>query len=1046
MPQMPDGYHNRFDPAKNFDAHLFRPGAVQSAEFNEVQSAFAHRIQGVADALFKDGDVIRDARVIINADTGQTTCEAGAVYLHGAVRGIAPKALVIPVVGVVAIGLYLLETVVTEFEDPSLRDPAVGTRNYQEPGAARLKREAVWGYAGDGQTGEFFPVYQAENGILRAKEPPPNLDGVTQALARYDRDSAGGSYVVSGLAVAAAADLQTGEQVYTVSEGRARVNGYGVELATSRRVIYDAAADVREIESEPHTSTTVAAQRIDLDRTPVAAISQVRITKEVTVTLTHGGYTGAQDPLPDSSVLTLLEVKQGSTTYVIGTDCKLTAGKVDWSLTGDEPAPGSTYTAKYQFIATVNPTAVDDTGFTVEGAVVGSLVLVDYSQMLPRYDRLALSNEGELIWIKGVAADWNPQPPAVPANLLPLAAISQTWTASRSVTNDGVRVVPMAELATIQSKLDRMAELIAQQRLTADAQLREAGAKKGLFVDPFLSDDMRDAGAAQSAAVVAGELTLPIAAAAAAVPADVAARTSLAFSLTTTLEQPMRTGSMKVNPYMAFDPIPAAVTLTPAVDRWTELQSAWSSPVTERLTVGSGNRSSVSQSSADVLLSSSRRAIETLRQTAVQFSLAGFGPTEALASLQFDGIDVTPPGLLANGAGVLSGQFTIPAGVPAGAKRVEFVGAGGSRGEAVFVGQGDLQVDTRQQVTRITTTLWWQNTDPLAQTFTINADTQIGGVDLWFVAKGASQVVVQIRETTTGVPNKTVLAEARLQPAAIALAGHTRVQFAAPVQILAGVEHAIVVLCDDADTALAIAELGKWDSAANRWVTSQPYQVGVLLSSSNASTWTPHQDRDMAFRLLAADYTETSRVVALGNVAVADATDLMLLSLADSPSAAARIEYSLGLPDGSSVQVADGQPVRLPVPITGNVTVAAQLLGVARASPVLFPGSQLVSGQVAAAADYVSRAIPAGSNARVRVVFDALIPAGASIAVAAAGVDAGDVYQDVAYQSSTALGDGWMEMTHELASISEAMVRVKLTLGGNSAARPRARNLRVIVM
>lgn len=103
----------------------------------------------------------------------------------------------------------------------------------------------------------------------------------------------------------------------------------------------------------------------------------MRITKEVTVTLTHGGYTGAQDPLPDTSVISLLEVKQGGTTYVAGTDYKLTAGKVDWSLTGAEPAPGSTYTAKYQFIATVLPASEDDTGFTVEGAVVRSLVLVN---------------------------------------------------------------------------------------------------------------------------------------------------------------------------------------------------------------------------------------------------------------------------------------------------------------------------------------------------------------------------------------------------------------------------------------------------------------------------------------------------------------------------------------------------------------------------------------------------------------------------------------------------------------------------------------------
>lgn len=639
---MPDGYYNRFDPAKNFDQHLFRAGfAVQSSEFNEVQSNFAARIQGVADALFRDGDVIRDARVIINADTGETTCEAGAVYLKGAVRGVAPKSLIIPVVGVIAVGLYLQETVITELEDPSLRDPAVGTRNYQEPGAARLKIEAVWGFAGDGQAGEFFPVYQVENGILRAKEPPPNLDGVTQALARYDRDSSGGSYVVSGLTVAAAADLQSGEQVYTVSEGRARVNGYGVELTTSRRLIYAAAADLRQIDSEPHTSTTAGAQRINLDRTPVSAISQVRITKEVTVTLTHGGYTGAQDPLPDTSVISLLEVKQGGTTFVAGTDYKLTAGKVDWSLTGAEPSPGSTYTVKYQYIATVQPTAVDATGFTVEGAVVGSLVLVNYSQKLPRIDRLAISAEGELVWIKGVAADWNPQPPAVPGSLLPIASVHQTWTADRRLINDGIRVVPMADLAAINSRLDHVMGLIAQQRLESDIHLREAGAKKGLFVDPFVDDSHRDAGVAQTAAVVGGELTLPITAQVNAMGADIANPTTAAFTLTALLQQQARTGSMKVNPYMAFEPIPARVSLTPAVDRWTNVETNWDSAITRRFVVGSGDMSSVSSRTATVLVAQSQSAIETLRPIEVRFELSGFGPNEALSSVTFDGLPVT---------------------------------------------------------------------------------------------------------------------------------------------------------------------------------------------------------------------------------------------------------------------------------------------------------------------------------------------------------------------------------------------------------------------
>lgn len=658
---MIDGYFNRFDPTKEYEQHLFRAGFVlQSAEMNEIQSAMQHRVRSIGDALFKDGDVVRDARVIVDAETGVATCESGAVYLQGAVRGVPPATLTLPITGVVAVGVYLKSTVVTELEDPALRDPASITRNYMEAGAARQKVSAAWGFSGDSQSGDFYPVYTVEDGQLRAKEPPPNLDAVTQALARYDRDSAGGTYVVSGLEVHRMDDLGTGEQVYTVSEGRARVNGYGVELATARRIVYPTIPDLRLVNSEPHQSTTAGTQRINVDRTPINDISEVTITSEKTATLTHGGFVGASDPLPDTSVLSIIEVKQGATTYVQGTDYKLTAGKVDWSPSGAEPAIGSTYTVKYQYITNVTPTTVDNTGFTVTGAVVGSLVLVTYNQKLPRIDRLVLSSEGEFRWLKGVAADWNPQAPSVSSDLLPLASVYQSWTADGTyIVNDSTRVVPMQDLAAINGRIDYMLGLIAQQRLEGSANLNEASQKKGLFVDPFLDDSLRDAGVAQTAAVVAGELTLPVSVdMVAQMSSDVAAETSLSFSTAVALEQIARTGDMKINPYMAFDPIPGNVTLNPAIDRWTETQTTWASPVTKKFVVdnrildswhlrvfGTGfNRypSSTTTSSTDVLVSSSSEAIENLRQIDVGFTITGFGPGETLTSVTFDGIAVTP--------------------------------------------------------------------------------------------------------------------------------------------------------------------------------------------------------------------------------------------------------------------------------------------------------------------------------------------------------------------------------------------------------------------
>ena len=396
----------------------------------------------------------------------------------------------------------------------------------------------------------------------------------------------------------------------------------------------------------------------------------------------------------------------------------------------------------------------------------------------------------------------------------------------------------------------------------------------------------------------------------------------------------------------------------------------------------------------------------------------------------------------ADAQGVLAGTFTVPAGVPAGAKQVSFVGAGGSRGDGTFVGQGEQVIETRQMLTQVVETRF----DPLAQTFTLNGNTQIGGVDLWVMAKGASPLVVQIRETTTGFPNQVVLAEARMQPADIVTTGYTRFAFPVPVALRGGAEYALVLLCNDADTAVSIAELGKWDAGNGRWVTSQPYQVGVLLSSSNASTWTAHQDRDLAFRLLACNFTETTHTFALGSVAVANATDLMLLALAETPAADTRVEYQLGLPGGETIKVADGQPVQLQAAITGNVSVSATLTGTAQASPLLLPGSQLVHGTVSSTADYVGRAVPAGSNVRVKVIVDALLPAGAGLSMKVSGIDQGDTFVDVPFISSSPLDDGYQELSYELTGVNESMVRVKLIATGATAARPHVRNLRALVL
>lgn len=402
--------------------------------------------------------------------------------------------------------------------------------------------------------------------------------------------------------------------------------------------------------------------------------------------------------------------------------------------------------------------------------------------------------------------------------------------------------------------------------------------------------------------------------------------------------------------------------------------------------------------------------------------------------------------IVADANGVIKGKFKIPANIQAGAKSVELVGSGGSTGSAVFVGEGNLVSEVLQSVTRTTQTYY----DPLAQTFSLSEENQLGGVEIFVTAKGATAMSVQIRETQTGFPTQTILAESTIEPAQITVGAWNRFTFNTPVRALANVEYAIVVLCNDALGSVAIAELGKWDSTNGRWVTQQPYQIGVLLSSSNASTWTAHQDRDLTFRLLARRYTQSERVVDLGNVSVTDATDIVVLSMTDNPATGADSELIMTMPDGSTISSSDGQTIRFATKVTGNVGVQTKLRATTKASAMLYQGSQLVVGTIASTAEYVSRAVDASAaGAKVRVIFDANIPSGASVQVYLCGVDAGDTWQPISLDPDKVpipVGNNMYEFNYLMSSVSEAKIRIKLVLNGTPAARPYVYNLRVSII
>lgn len=413
---------------------------------------------------------------------------------------------------------------------------------------------------------------------------------------------------------------------------------------------------------------------------------------------------------------------------------------------------------------------------------------------------------------------------------------------------------------------------------------------------------------------------------------------------------------------------------------------------------------------------------------------------------------------VADSNGNLTGQFTIPAGIPSGTKLVEFYGKGGSYGSATFVGESSVITQYYATVYTYTRDL----IDPLAETFTLTKTQTVVAFDL-FVSSVASTapLLIQIRDVQNGVPGSTIYGQGRGYPAAIApaiastsgaikisslTAGQSNtIWLDTPVVLKGGTTYALVVQSADSAYSVGIAKLGAFDSSLQKWVTSQPYSIGVMLTSSNAQTWTPSQDTDLTFAVRVAQFTPGSTAINLGNVAVSAVTDLMLLPVERVPDPSLEPTYTLTLPSGQTLNVLSGQPVQLPSAVTGNIGVQALIPANVDMSAALDPGTTLVAGAVSTSANYVSRAVPASASTTLTVIYDAYAPAGATV-TAQYQVVGTSTWTNLPVTGTAPAGNGATEFTCSASAISAAAgIRVQLLLSGTAGARPLCSDLRIIV-
>ncbi len=140
--------------------------------------------------------------------------------------------------------------------------------------------------------------------------------------------------------------------------------------------------------------------------------------------------------------------------------------------------------------------------------------------------------------------------------------------------------------------------------------------------------------------------------------------------------------------------------------------------------------------------------------------------------------------------------------------------------------------------------------------------------------------------------------------------------------------------------------------------------------------------------------------------------------------------------------MSDNLPLALRERLSGELTVKASLKGGREKSPVLYPGLQLVLGNLSESGDYVTRSITAGANTKITITYDALIPGTADVkAYVQKNVD----WQLVNLTSGKPIGENWVERVHILTNFNGNETRIKLVLSGTVIYRPKVKNLRVII-
>jgi len=1170
-------YFDDYDSKKQYTQLLAVPGRVaQAREITQMQSVLKDIIKSIGDSIMKDGNIIEGCQVIIDESKQKATITIGKVYLNGMVLPVHgldsngnPVDIEVPILGVgtETIGFKLIERIVDESGDSTLRDPAQGYDNFNQPGCHRLKSE-VRIVKDDPDSATLVTLI---DGAVSVEKYAPNYDVMTQTLARRTYDESG-SYIVEGLNTRIEEHPESSDKVRVIVEsGKAYVLGYELKIPSSRRLDLDRSIDY--ITVTPTPSYSAINEYILSTGEYVRQINSVYGVRTAT-------KTNMERPNSDQSTQTLQldsdsefnEIKSiyDSTHpngYIAGVDyiAVLTENVATITWRGND-YPRETYSIEYDyyhhFVEGKDYELRSSEGMHILGWVpggdtpkVGGSMKLSYDLYLARKDVIYIDHYGNISIVKGIPAQYGLETfPEAPINTLPLSHIYHLPGGDHrgiSVSNVGLTRFTMND---IQNLLKRVRSLEYNQVLSSlleDTKQRTViGTRKGIFTDPLVDFSKvdyhynRDGDVKVDPQLPAYDATIDFWRNLCYLPSRVNTY-DLSYSEessthkqtrlatlgkldnvgTVVLSQMNATKSFLINPYSTFPQLPEMY-LTPAVDSWIEPNYievaesrenprvvATSTRHTESTTYRGtifDTYSTSSETYSDTAIGTtvdietsesiiSDTAATYIRSRTLEISGSNFPPQLNNIRCYFDGVIVPiyPTGATTSGDEIIEGaerslgtgtvkatadgKVTALLPIPenrflTGIREVRLETSidgyddGSGSAFALYQASGTVRTIQRTITTinnvlleRVTTVHTTTFIDPVGQTFVLDRMTLISGIDLYFEAKPQDNtpVTCDIREVVDGTITSTIYGHKTLSASEVHTSSDsrtaTRFVFDDPVLLEENKEYAFVVRSTSPSYRIWVADLGGTDIVSGDTVLSNPYLIGVMMSSSNNSSWTAHQTTDVKFRLIADNYSTNSELV-LSNITVEQFSKIYLLADSIVPEGTA-IHWYYSLDGGSTYNNISPYNVVVRDSMHDKISVKAALSR--GANPNISP---LVAVDTICASlssydtegTYLSIEFPGYSSSsgsaeiegydRVDIILDVYTPSDSQKLAVYVSSDNGDTLVPAGVTRTEYMSQGWSEVTYT-AEMPRKSAKCKVIIDMSSTNHyqtPAFRRLRAI--